>query len=136
MADANDSFVVELKEAHLNWGQYRNTDSREFIEGEAYIPIPKTYALQYSIFNSNHNQSGLGYNLFRASSEDGYLQNVMLLAQGSSSAGEEYAKQFSVQGNLQRIGDWYRNQNARPGDFVRVVWRNPEEVLLTIIHSD
>lgn len=133
MANRGDSFTVTLKEAHLDWGEHRNPTNREPIPGEGYIPIPRKYAVGYSIYNSNHNPIGWGYNLFKASSVDGFLENVTLLAQGSSYAGDVYAKQFSVQGNLQMIGAWYRSQNAMPGDSVRVAWQGTDTIMLEII---
>ena len=89
--------------------------------------------MSFGIFNSNHTQSGFGYNLFYASSVDGFLNNVPLLAQGSSTAGDVYAKQFSVRGNLQTIGNWYRNCNATTSNSVKVLWTGPNSILLEII---
>lgn len=133
MANRGDAFTVTLKEAHLDWGEHRNPTNREPISGEGYIPIPRKYAVSYSIYNSNHNPIGWGYNLFRANSADGFLRNVTLLAQGSSCAGDIYAKQFSVQGDLQMIGAWYRSQNAQPNNVVRVAWQSPDTIMLEII---
>lgn len=133
MAFAGDSYTKQLKPSHLGWGDYRYTNTRGIIYGEAYIPLPKPYAIAFNIFNSNNSTIGLGYNLFRASSVDGFLNNVMLLAQGSSEAGNIYAKQFSVHGNLKMIGAWYANQNATTNDSVRVTWMSPTDILLEII---
>lgn len=133
MAQTGDTYTVSLRRSHLNWGEYRNPTNRDIIPGESYIPIPKNYAVSFGIFNSNHTQNGFGYNLFHASSADGFLNNVTLLAQGCSAAGDIYAKQFSVQGNLQTVGDWYRNCNASPNDSVKVSWTSPTSVLLETI---
>ena len=133
MAKTGDTCTVPLKQAHLNWGEYRNPTNRDIIPGEGYIPIPKNYAVTFGIFNSNYSQNGFGYNLFHASSADGFLRNVTLLAQGSSTAGDVYAKQFSLQGNLQTIGDWYRNCNASLSNSVRVSWTSPTSILLEIV---
>ena len=133
MAHTGDTYTVSLRPSHLNWGEYRNPTNRYIIPGEGYIPIPKNHAVRYGIYNSNHTQNGFGYNLFHASSSDGFLNDVTLLAQGCSTAGNIYAKQFSVQGNLQTIGDWYRNCNASPNDSVRVSWTSPTSILLEII---
>ena len=133
MANTGDSYVVQLKPSHLGWGNYRYTNTRDIIYGEGYIPIPKGCARGYSIYNSNYVHTGLGYNTFTASSCDRYLQNVVLLAQGCSTAGDIYAKQFSVLGNLQIIGDWYSNQNATTNNYVRVTWQSNTSILLEIL---
>lgn len=133
MAQAGDTYTVSLKPPHLAWGEYRNPTNRDIVSGEGYIPIPRNYSIDYKVFNSNHTPSGLGCNLFYASSTDGFLNNVLLLAQGCSTAGDVYAKQFSVQGNLQMIGNWYKSCNATPNNSVRVTWVNPTTISLEII---
>lgn len=133
MATAGDRYTKELKPSYLGWGDYRNTDSRTVVHGEAYIPIPKQCAIDYSIYNSNHSPQGLGYNIFLASSTDGFLNHVELLAQGCSSAGDEYAKQFSVLGNLKVLGDWFQHRNAHIGTIVSVTWISATEIELDII---
>lgn len=40
MAQQGDRYVVDLKEPHLQWGEYRYTDTRETVKDEGYIPIP------------------------------------------------------------------------------------------------
>lgn len=132
MANIGDSYTIPLKPSHLNWGEYRNSTNRDFISGEGYIPIPKSCAENYGIYNSNY-ASGLGINLFYASSADGFLNNELLLAQGCSQAGDIYAKQFSVQGNLQMIGDWYKKCNATPDNSVSVTWTSPTSIFLEIL---
>lgn len=132
MPNAGNTYVIDLKPSHLGWGVYRYTDTRDIIYGEGYIPIPRSYAHEYSIYNSNHNPQGLGTNLFTASSTDGFLKNVTLLAQGCSTAGDEYAKQFSVRGDLQVIGRWYASQGATTDNKVRVTWTSPSNIELEI----
>ena len=133
MAKQGDSYRIKLKPPYLNWGDYRNPTNREFIDGEGYIPIPREYAERFGIFNSNHIPKGLGYNMFYASSADGFLDNVLLLAQGCSNAGDVYAKQFSVKGDLKKIGSWYRHCNASTDNFVKISWLSPTEILLEIL---
>ena len=133
MAHAGDSYIVELLPSHLGWGTERYTDSRPPIYGEGYIKIPSQYAQMFDVYNSNYSTTGLGYNLFTANSVDGYLQNFTLLAQGCSNAGDIYAKQFSVKGNLQIIGGWYSHMMATTKNSVRVTWLSPTEVELEII---
>ncbi|MDN5973024.1 hypothetical protein [Bifidobacterium crudilactis] len=133
MPQAGDTYEVALKQSHLNWGTYRNPTNRNPIKGEAYIPIPKDFADNHGVYNSNHTPTGYGYNQFHAKSKDGFLHDVTLLAQGSSSAGAVYAKQFSVQDNLKEIGDWYRHCKASVGDKVKVEWVSTTSVVLEII---
>lgn len=133
MAHAGNTYTSRLKPSHLGWGNYRYTNTRDIIYGEGYIPLPKPCAMAFDIFNSNHSTIGLGYNLFCASSVDGFLNNVTLLAQGSSTSGDIYAKQFSVQGNLKIIGRWYASQHATTNNLVRVTWTSPTDILLEII---
>ena len=133
MALPGNTYTKQLRPSHLGWGTYRYTNSRNIIYGEGYIPIPKIYAKNFQVFNSNHYPEGWGYNLFHASSVDGFLSNVPLLAQGCSTAGDIYAKQFSVQGNLKIIGQWYANQQATTNNLVRVTWTSPINIILEII---
>lgn len=133
MANLGDAYTVILKEAHLDWGEYRNPTNREPISGEGYIPIPRQYAEAYDIYNSNYRLNGFGYNLFYASSADGFFNNVVMLAQGSSERGDIYAKQFSVKGDLQAIGSWYNYMNAQPGNRVIVEWTSSDTIFLTLI---
>lgn len=133
MAIARNNYTKQLKPSHLGWGNHRYTNTRNIIYGEGYIPLPKPYAKTFSIFNSNNSTTGLGYNLFRASSVDGFLNNVPLLAQGCSTAGDIYAKQFSVQGDLRMVGAWYASQNATTNNSVKVTWTSPTDILLEII---
>ena len=111
-----NSFIITLKEPHLGWGEHRHTNTRDVIPGEGYIQIPRKYAERFDIFNSNHPTANPRY---QCSAVNGAFEGV-LLAQGSSTAGDVYAKQFSEEGNLKGIGDWYRSVNAQIGGQVRV----------------
>ena len=51
MAKAGDSYVVELKQAHLEWGEHRYTNSRGIVYGEGYIAIPAEYAYDFDLRN-------------------------------------------------------------------------------------
>ena len=133
MANAGDSFTIQLGDSQLEWGAFRNSTNRDIITGEGYIAIPRRYAKMFDIYNSNNLQTGLGYNEFRASSSDGFLQDVLLLAQGCSSAGDVYAKQFSVKGDLKKIGSWYDYMGANGNSSVKVLFTSPTDILLEII---
>ena len=131
MATAGDSYEVELKEAHLNWGTYRHTKTRDLRPGEGYIPIPAHIARQLNIYNIRN--QGLGHNLFNVSSSDQFIQNELLKAQGGTDRTSIYAKQFSIEKNLSRIGEWYAYTNANIGDRVRVEWLSETDILITLI---
>lgn len=84
MAQQGDRYVVELKEPHLQWGEYRYTDTRETVKDEGYIPIPLNDARRLELVNSNATggKDILGKNLFRYTTCDGYCKGF-LKAQGS-----------------------------------------------------
>ena len=132
MPKAGDSYQVILKEPHLGWGDYRRTQSREFVDGEAYIPIPYERAREFRVFNSNgtSGKDVLGENLFRCKSSDGFYDGI-LRAQGAKEAGDIYAKQFSENKNLKAIGDWYKKVHAAVGDKVLVEWTSATDILIT-----
>lgn len=133
MARRGDTFTVELGNSQIAWGTYRNPTNRELIHGEGYIPIPKKYSVEFEIFNSNNVRTGLGYNEFYVSSRDGFLNNEILLAQGCSSAGDIYAKNFSIKGDLKRLGSWFAYSGASVGSRVEVEFISETEIILDII---
>ena len=139
MAQAGDVFEVELRACHLDWGDVtRHTTTRTSRSGEGYIPIPSTASHNIGIYNSNHSNLGLGYNQFNVISVDNFFNNEtndIMLAQGCSEAGNEYAKQFSILNNLRRLGEWYQYTNARPGNVVRVSWLNSTDIILELIQN-
>lgn len=51
MANAGDTFTVELNQAQLEWGTFRFTGSRGLRYGEGYLKIPKPVALNLQLFN-------------------------------------------------------------------------------------
>lgn len=119
MPQAGDSFVITLNDAHLDWGEHRHTNTRDAIPGEGYIPIPKEHAVRFNIFNSN--RAG-GNPLYEFRTLNGDIMSGTLLAQGCSSAGNEYAKQFSGHGDLKLVGRWYASVNASPGGHVKITF--------------
>ena len=60
-------------------------------------------------------------------------QNELLKAQGGTDRTSIYAKQFSIENNLSRIGEWYAYTNANIGDRVRVEWLSETDILITLI---
>ena len=122
MAIAGKSYVVELLEPHLMWGEYHPSrhgvpgEGRMEIYGEGYIKISAKEAYDFKIFNQNNMYGENAY--YECVSYDGYYRGT-LLAQGNQ-ADSNYAKQFSEYGNLKGIGDWYDYVSAVAGDYVKV----------------
>ena len=110
MPKAGDSYTIELKTSHLNWGQHRYTATRDPIAGEGYIPIPKARATEFDI--------KLG-NLYQAVFSDGF-SSFTCRASGNSHAGDVYAKQFQGDGDLKAFGRWFTYCQAKEGDTVQV----------------
>lgn len=131
MANSNYTYQVELKESHLSWGDTRYTGSRTLRAGEAYIKNPSKVAYAQDLLNLNgtNGQDIMGKNLFSCTSADGFFSSpgVILRAQGNQ-ADDSYAKQFSVDNNLQTIGDWYAFVNAKVGDVIEVTWITPTHI--------
>ena len=127
MPQAGDSFVVKVLQVHLGWGAPpgRISRSRQTRTGEGYIKIPRKYAKAFNIFNSNYSASN---HLYNVTCINGQQIKGKLLAQGCSNAGDIYAKQFSVQGNLREIGAWYKSVNAQVGGRVRVTFTSPTDL--------
>ncbi len=129
MAKKGDSYIVQIEEAHLMWGEYhpcRHSHSRRETYGEGYIKIPSTVAYDYCIFNNNNPYEA--NTLYSCKSYDGYYKGT-LLAQGNQDD-PIYAKQFAEKGNLKGIGDWYDYVGADVGDFVKVVFTAPNKILI------
>jgi len=127
MPKPGDSFIVQLKKAHLEWGSHRHTYTRPgLIYGEGYIQIPAKFAYSYGIFNSNNTcGANIRYNCI---SFDKYYSGT-LLAQGNQD-NPIYAKQFSEFDDLKAIGYWYYQVGAVIGDFVKVAFTTPTDVVI------
>ncbi|HRZ32191.1 MAG: hypothetical protein KA215_08360 [Flavobacterium sp.] len=127
MANTGDSFITILKRAHLEWGSFRHTNSRGTVYGEGYLQIPASEARRLNITNSNSVKNN---NIYICSSSDGFLNNVQLKSTGAAKAGSLFAKQFSGNGNLKLIGDWFHHINAKIGDQVEIKWVTSTEILI------
>lgn len=129
MATAGDSYTIKLNEAMLRWGTHRYTNSRGQVYGEGYLAIPSTYAYDYHLYNGNYtgNRDILGVNIFNCTSADGYL-HCIVKSQGNQS-NSNYGKQFSVNDDLKALGDWYNHIGAVEGDFIRVTFTSPTDVV-------
>lgn len=130
MPNAGDSFTVEVKQCHLGWGTERRTNTRTLRQGEAYIKIPKRVAEDLSLFNSNR---GGENTLYDVECINGNQITGRLLAQGSTRARDAYAKQFSVQGDLTQIGQWYTSVGAEAGGHVRVTFTSETSLQIEYI---
>ena len=120
MPHAGDSYDIELKEAHVRWGEHRHSLTRPRIKDEGYIPIPAHIARDLNIFNGNH--PTVGINLYTCSFKDGYSDEEHIKACGNSTKGDIYAKQFQGDGDLQVFGKWFKHVGAQVGDIVRITW--------------
>lgn len=127
MPNIGDNYEVEILQAHIEWGMHRHTNTRNRIQGEGYIKIPAPIARRFNIFNNVHPTESA---IYTCSSEDGYLNNVQLLASGVNSGGPYYAKQFQGHGALTLIGGWYNHVNAQPGDTVRVIFTGSNSMVI------
>lgn len=131
MAQKGNSYTIVLKQPHLEWGVHRYTNSRGTVYGEGYIPIPAAYARAFNLLNQNGTNYSdvLGENLFNCVSADGLLAGI-LRAQGNSGAGDIYAKQFSGDGDLKALGDWFYAVGANVGDRIEVRWTSPTDIVI------
>ena len=131
MANRGDSYTITLKKSHLEWGTHRYTGTRDQIYGEGYIPIPSEYAYRFGLLNNNGTgyMDILGQNIFNCRSADGLFQGI-LRAQGCNKAGDKYAKQFSGDGNLKALGNWFSQIGAVIGDKVRVSWISSTDIII------
>ena len=129
MANTGNTFTITLKQAHLNWGTHRYTNSRGVVYGEGYIPIPTLYAQRYNIVNSNATggRDVLGQNIFNCISADGFFTG-QLKAQGNNAAGDIFAKQFSANNDLKALGTWFAHINAQVNDTIKVTWTSPTDI--------
>ena len=130
MPQANDFFEITLKKAHLDWGGYRHSKSRNRIKHEGYLQIPASIARELNITNSNDKGNN---NIYMCNSSDGIIVNQQLKATGCSSKGDIYAKQFSGKGNLKLLGGWFKAVNAVEGDRVKIEFISSNQILLTKI---
>ena len=123
MPNTGDMYHVEIKPSHIDWGRYRYTTTRDRIAGEAYVKIPKEYAVDYDIHVGD---------LYTAIFSDGF-PSFIVRAAGNSVAGDIYAKQFQGDGDLKAFGRWYASVGAQVGDTVRVEFVSPRIVKFELI---
>ena len=127
-----DNYTLTVKETYIDWGDNpRNTNSREKIPGEVYLPIPADKARLFNIYNSSKSGAITDYNV---STADGFAINGKLKAQGTNSGGTgEYAKNLSGAGNLKLLGPWVTHMNIKVNDKIKIEWTSSTDILLTKI---
>lgn len=129
MPTTGQHFRTTLKQAHLEWGSHRHTNTRGIRYGEGYLQIPASDAYNCEITNDKEPVRSQVYNF---STSDGIITNGRLKASGNQ-AQEKYAKQFHGDGNLQLLGDWFYEINAQVGDEIEIKFISPTDILLTKI---
>lgn len=129
MPNTGDRFITTLKQPHLEWGEYRHTNSRGIVYGEGYLQIPSEDAYNLEITND---KEPLKSQVYSFSTSDGFIQNGRLKASGNQYK-EKYAKQFHGMGNLKLLGDWFNHIGAQIGDQIQIDFISPAEILLTKI---
>ena len=130
MPNTGVSFITSLLRAHLEWGEYRHTNTRGTVYGEGYLKIPSENAYNFNI--TNDKALNIRSQEYTFSTSDGFIVNGILKASGNQYR-EEFAKQFHGSGDLKLLGDWFNHINAQVGDQVRIDFITPTEVLLTKI---
>lgn len=116
-------FSVTIKPSHMNWGEYRHTQSRTRRADEGYVQIPKEYAVRYGILRGN---------TYRAVFADGF-PSFQARAAGNTEKGDPYAKQFQGDGDLRAFGRWYASVNAQLGDQVAITFIDENTVLFELV---
>ncbi|MGJ1445481.1 hypothetical protein ACR79S_01925 [Sphingobacterium spiritivorum] len=129
MPNIGDHFITTLKQAHLEWGSHRHTNSRGVIYGEGYLQIPSDVSYSLEITNSKSDARSAEYDF---STSDGYIEDGKLLASGNQNH-EKFAKQFQGLGNLKLLGDWFNYIEAVEGDRIQIDFISPTKILLTKI---
>ncbi len=130
MPNCGDNYTFVVKNTHINWGEVRETESREKIAGEVYLPIPAEKARLFNVYNS----SQVGANIEYTVTTDGFVIDGKLKAQGTNSGGTgEYAKNLSGSGNLKLLGPWVMHKSIKTGDSIKVEWTSPTNIKLTKI---
>lgn len=133
MAKSGDQFIVTLGKTHLGWGTHRYKESRTIIREEGYLPIPASVAKKIGLYNSNHSETGLGFNEFEFSTSDKFITNKKLKSSGASKGGDIYAKNFHGSGELKLLGSWFNHIGATEDDKIKIEFISPTELILSKI---
>lgn len=120
-------FEVTVKEAHIDWGEYRNPTNRNPIPGESYVKIPSSEARRLDIRRGD---------TFIAHFRNGYpSMNVKASGNGPCDGGIQYAKQFEGigEGACKAFTPWYHSCDVQVGDHILVEIVSANEVLFSKI---
>ena len=127
MPVAGDKYIVIVKQAHIDWGRYRNPTNRAPISGESYVKIPSRYARLYNIRRGD---------TFTAHFKNGYPDiSIKASGNGPNDNGVQYAKQFEGMGEgaCKAFTPWYKSCNVKVGDRVLVEFLSAKDVVFEII---
>ena len=127
MPKAGDMYVVEIGEAHINWGEHRNPTNRAMISGESYVKIPSDAARRFGLVR------GTTYMAHFTNGFDSFP--IKAAGNGPFEDGIQYAKQFEGigAGACKEFTPWYESCNAEAGNKVRVEFLSSVDVQFTII---
>jgi len=115
---------------YMGWGTRspkRRTESRPEIDDEAYISIPRADAQRLSIYMSNHPGVETDYEW---TSSDGAHRGI-LKAQGNVCAGDVYAKQFAVSGNLKGLKNFIEDNGLSDDSIIQIDIVEPNKLVIT-----
>lgn len=126
MAKAGDCYTVEVKNAHIKWGTYRKTFSRNLIDGESYVKIPADSARKFNIKRGD---------TFKAHFDNYDSINIKASGNGPTDGNIVYAKQFEGigQGACKAFTPWYIENNISVGDTILVEFTSDKDIKFTKI---
>ncbi len=116
------SYRVEVKDSHIDWGEYRNPTNRNPIPGESYVKIPSSAARRLDIRRGD---------VFTALFTNGNAPfQIKASGNGPYENGIQYAKQFEGigPGACRAFTPWYQANNTSVGDEVLVEIISPNEI--------
>ena len=119
------SFIVTVKEPHIDWGMYRNPTNRAPIPGESYVKIPSSDARRLDIRRGE---------VFTAYF-NGICRPMRIKASGNGPCDGDiqYAKQFEGIGSgaCKAFTPWYIKCDITVGDRILVEIVSPEEIIFS-----
>lgn len=118
------SYYVQIKDAHIYWGERRKTASRKIRKNESYIAIPASYAYEYNIRKGD---------VYKCKYSNGHIEE--LKAAGSQSK-RDFAKQFQGNGSLKVLSEWYESNSAKEGDYVVVRIFSDKKIEIECVHKE
>ena len=127
MPKAGDKFQTNT---YQHWGEYnpkRSSPSRLPEQDETYIVIPKQFAQQFDIRMSNDPDANTDYTAY---DDQGDLI-CTLKAQGCSTKGDVFAKQFAGKGDLSALRSWILKNNIADTDNIEVEFLSTNSLKLS-----